>query len=198
MELGEIDIKIHKKIVTDYDELKKYVDAHRVLKHRIVCTIGSFDMLHIGHVRYLLKAKQSGDILVVGADSDPAIKRYKGEERPIIPLEERMEMLAYQVPVDLVTVIEDVDEKGNWQFGLLKAIKPDVYIAVEDSYPPEQIAEIKKHCKELKVLPRQATTSTSHTIEKAVKIRGSRVLERLKNAITDVETILEGNKKCPN
>lgn len=191
-----IDPKINRKIVTDYTELKRYVEAHRILKHKVVCTIGSFDMLHIGHVRYLIKAKQQGDILVVGTDSDCAMRKYKGDERPIIPQEERLEMLAYQVPVDFATLIDDVDDKGVWQFGLLKTLRPDVYVAVEDSYPPEQIAEIKKFCGEVKVLPRQATTSTSHTIEKAVKIRGSKVLNRLKDAIIEVETILEGERRC--
>lgn len=191
-------VEVDKKIVLDYNELKNYVDAHRILKNKIVCTIGSWDMLHIGHVRYLLKAKQAGDILVVGADSDKAIKRYKGEERPIIPENERLEMLAYQVPVDFATLVEDVDDKGNWEFELLKAIKPDIYVAVEDSYPEEQLALIRKYCGKVVVFPRQATTSTSGTIGKAVKIRGTKVLERLKNALEDIETLLEGEKRCPN
>ena len=55
-----------KSIILDYNELKKMIEAHRVLGHKIVCTVGSWDMLHIGHLRYLMKAKEQGDVLVVG------------------------------------------------------------------------------------------------------------------------------------
>ena len=64
------------KVVEDYDQLQKLVDGLRVVDNKIVVTIGSWDLLHIGHVRYLRKAKQQGDILIVGVDSDRAIKKY--------------------------------------------------------------------------------------------------------------------------
>lgn len=178
------------RVVKDYKELKKYIDAHKDLNHAIVCTIGSWDMLHIGHVRYLMEAKKHGDILIVGTDSDRALKLYKGDERPIIPEEERMEMLSYQQCVDFVTIVDDVDSDGKWQYELIKTIKPHFFVAVEDSYPQEQLDDIKKHCDDVVVLPRQATTSTSGTIEKAVKIRGSKVLTRLKETISEVEKML--------
>lgn len=178
------------KVVRDYKKLSTYIDAHKTLEHKVVCTIGSWDMLHIGHVRYLIQAKGYGDVLVVGTDSDAAIKLYKGEERPIIPEDERMEMLTYQDPVDYVTLIEDVDENGSWKYELIRTIKPHIFIAVEDSYPEEQIREMKKHCDNVIVLPRQATTSTSLTIEKAVKIRGSKMMDKLKEALDDIESMI--------
>src|SRR3989338_5131109 len=73
------------KFVPDYNRLVKIVEAWRVLGKRIVVTIGTWDMLHIGHLRFLNRAKRCGDVLVVGADSDEAVKRYKGEHRPITP-----------------------------------------------------------------------------------------------------------------
>jgi len=100
------------KIVPDYETLQKAVDGLRAVDYRIVLTIGSWDLLHIGHVRYLLKAKECGDVLVVGVDTDRAIKLYKGELRPVIPEIERTEMLSYQTCVDFVTLIDDVNEKG--------------------------------------------------------------------------------------
>ena len=127
-------------------------------------------MLHIGHVRYLNMAKEYGDVLVVGVDSDRGIKAYKGPMRPVVPEVERAEMLSYQGCVDFVTAIDDINEKGEWQYELAKAIKPDVFVAVVDSYPQEQLAEIQKHCKELVVLPRQAeNTSTSRLIQGTIK-----------------------------
>jgi len=157
-------------IVLDYSELKKIIEAHRTLGHKIVCTVGSWDMLHIGHLRYLRKAKEQGDVLIVGADSDRGIKLYKNELRPIIPQEERMEMLSYQDCVDYVTLIDDLDEQGNWQYQLVKTIKPDLFVTTDYSYSDKQVKEIREHSKEVLILARQAEkTSSTEIIERTVK-----------------------------
>jgi len=175
-----IPTDVKHKVVEDYDSLLKLVDGLRVVNNKIVVTIGSWDLLHIGHVRYLRKAKAEGDILVVGVDSDRAIKKYKGELRPVVPYEERCEMLTYQSCVDFVTPVDDVDKKGNWLYTLIKKIKPDIFVAVEDSYPPKQISEIKKYCGKLVVLPRQAErTSTTKMIQFAVKKHLDKMYELL-------------------
>ncbi len=174
--------ELAKKIVLNYQALQSQVFACRILGAKIVLTIGSWDMLHIGHARYLIKARSQGDILVVGVDSDQAIKRYKGPNRPIIPEAERREMLSYQAYVDFVTIVDDVDAQGKWQYALLRIIKPDVFVAVEGSYPEEQCREIQKHSSELIVLPRQAEKTSSTDIfnkvvkdeEMAKKLRGDR------------------------
>lgn len=159
-----------RKIIEDYGALTAFVTGLRAVQRRIVATAGSWDLLHIGHVRYLQRAKDYGDILVVGVDTDEAIRLYKGPLRPVVPYAERCEMLAYQACVDLVVPLADVDERGRWQYGLVKAIRPDVFVAVEDSYPPEQIDELKKYCRDVTVLKRQAeNTSTSNLIQNAVK-----------------------------
>lgn len=170
------------KIITDYKKLGEIISAHKILNHRVVCTIGSWDMLHIGHMRYLHRAKKEGDILVVGVDSDQGIKLYKKNElRPIIPEQERMEMLAYQDCIDYVTLVNDVDKEGSWQYRLLEAVKPDVFVAVVDSYPKEQIADIKKYVERVIQLPRQAEqTSSTKIIERTVKSHVSKLLKSLK------------------
>lgn len=176
--------KFDNKIATDYKKLVGIAEGMKKLNNRIVMTIGSWDMLHIGHVRYLIQAKMRGDILIVGVDSDAAVKLYKGPTRPIIPQSERMEMLAYQSCVDFITLIEDVDQAGNWQYGLIKDVRPDVFIAVEDSYPEEQLAELRKYCGEVVILPRQAeNTSTSKVIQDTVK----KYLDAMKENITLLE-----------
>lgn len=159
------------RIITDYQELKKLTDAHKILGHKIVCTVGSWDILHIGHLRYLIKAKELGDILVVGTDSDRGIKLYKKNQlRPIIPQEERMEMLKYQECVDYVTLVDDIDDQGKWQYELIKIIRPDFFVATPEAYPEDQIKDIKQHANEVIILPRQAQyTSTTGIIEKTVK-----------------------------
>ncbi len=159
-----------KKIILNEHELKLKVFACQALGAKVVLTIGSWDLLHIGHVRYLMKAQSFGDVLVVGTDSDRAVKLYKGEYRPIIPEQERLEMVCYLSCVDFVTTVDDVDEKGKWQYGLLRLIRPDVFVAVDDSYPPEQCVDIQKYSGELIVLPRQAeSTSSTGIIQKLIK-----------------------------
>jgi D-beta-D-heptose 7-phosphate kinase/D-beta-D-heptose 1-phosphate adenosyltransferase len=169
---------LRRKIVLDYGKLEEVVRAMRTLEHRIVVTIGSWDLFHIGHARYLLRAAAQGDILIVGVDSDAAIKRYKGELRPFICEDERCEILVYQAYVDFVTLIRDVDERGKWGYELIRRIRPDVFVAVEDSYPEQQIEDIKQFCGELVCLPRQAqNTSTSRIVEDAVKKHIGKLLE---------------------
>lgn len=172
-----------KKIILNYKKLKEIIDAYRVLGKKIVCTIGSWDMLHIGHLRYLNRARDLGDILVVGVDSDRAIKIYKKNPlRPVIPQNERMEMLSYQVFVDYVTLVEDVDKKGRWQLELIKYIRPDVFVVSDkESYPLEQRKQIRKFCGKIKVLGRQAqNTSTTAIIERTFKKRLEHIVNNAK------------------
>ena len=177
--LSDLVLTLRKKVVYDYRALAKIADGLRAAGYKIVITIGSWDMLHIGHVRYLIAGKEKGNILIVGVDSDRVVKKTKGAHRPIIPEEERMEMLSYQLPVDFVTLLDDMDEQGRWKCGLLKYIRPDVFIAVEgDSYSPEQKREIKKYCRKLVVLPRQAqNTSSTAIIQEALKKNLSAMIE---------------------
>lgn len=158
------------KYAENYEVLATVVDGFRALYRKVVVTVGTWDLLHIGHVRYLTNAKRRGDILVVGVDSDRIIKKLKGELRPVVPYNERTEMLAYQSCVDVITPIDDIDDDGNWRYGLINRIRPDVFVAEETSYTDRQLADIQEHCEELVVLPRQAqNTSTSQMIQDTVK-----------------------------
>ena len=168
------------KIIPDYQKLTEATNGLRAIGRAIVVTIGSWDGLHVGHVRYLKKAKEKGDVLVVGADSDKAIRDYKGPTRPIVNQLERMELLSHLDCVDLVTIVSDVDKKGRWRYGLIRAIRPDVFVAVRGSYPKKQLAEIGKFCERVIVLPRQAKgTSTSGYIERTLRFH----LEEMLNAL---------------
>lgn len=165
-----ISISPEEKVILNYHELSRQVEACRVQKARIVITIGTWDMIHVGQGRYLRKARSHGDLLVVGVDSDVAVKRYKGQDRPKIPQEERMEMLSYLEFVDFITLIEDVDKEGTWYYGLIKMLRPDIFVAVEDSYPEEQREIIRQFCGALIILPRQAeNTSSTRIIEKIMR-----------------------------
>jgi len=95
------------------EKIKEREDLQRVLENlkangkRIVFTNGCFDLLHIGHLRYLEKAKALGDLLVVGINNDLSVQRLKGPERPILPLAERMEILSGLECVDYVIAFDE-------------------------------------------------------------------------------------------
>lgn len=144
------------KIIFNLEEVSCVVDKIRAQKKKIVMTQGSFDMIHVGHARYLVEAKKYGDVLIVGTDSDNKIRQRKGPGRPVVPQDERLEMLTY-LPVDYVVLKHSQDPK----WGLIKVVKPDVLVIIKENYSKKEIEKIKEYCGEVKILPRMATTSTS-------------------------------------
>lgn len=110
------------RVVTEKGILRIRKQA-RADRKKVVFTNGCFDILHRGHVQYLKDAKKLGDILVVGVNSDPSVRRIKGKERPIVPLEDRMAVLASLQSVDYV-VSFDEDTPGR----LMAELIPDVLV----------------------------------------------------------------------
>lgn len=164
-----VDVKIFdadadpsNRVITGSEKLKKIIDHCRGLGFKIVLTQGTWDMVHIGHARYLREAKAHGDLLVVGVDSDKKVKARKGPDRPVVPQKERLEMISHLRSVDLV-VLKDLKDK-KWQ--LIKLVRPDVLIAVDETYKKDQLKDLKKHCGKVVVLKPQATTSTSAKIRR--------------------------------
>lgn len=183
------------KIAKDYKLVADYVKQQRQRHKKIVLTQGSFDMLHIGHARYCKEAKSYGDILIVGVDSDQKIKKRKGEDRPIVPEDERLEMLTYLTSVDLAVLKKLSAPK--WE--LIKIIKPDVLIATKETYKPEQIEELEKICGQVVILDPMAVTSTSAKIRLlqmgAAKKIESVLTNKLIRTIEEVLSELKGEKK---
>jgi D-beta-D-heptose 7-phosphate kinase/D-beta-D-heptose 1-phosphate adenosyltransferase len=144
--------------ITDYAQLQELAAHWKALGLRIVLTSGSWDMIHEGHALYLEKARSYGDLLIVGVDSDAKIRERKGPERPIVPQQERLRMLTHLRAVDIV-VLKDINQP---KWALIKAIRPDVLVATEETYTPDQISELEElYCKEVKVHSPMGTTSTS-------------------------------------
>ncbi len=175
-----------RKIISSYSEVAKLVKRYRLEGQSIVLTQGSFDMVHIGHGRYLEKAKKHGDILIVGVDDDQKIRKRKGQSRPIVPEKERLEMLSFFSSVDYV-VLKPL-KATKWQ--LIRLIKPDVLIATADTYTPDQLKKLEKICGKVVVLPYQATTSTSAKIRRLqldfVNRFSNLLSEKIDRAVKDV------------
>ena len=120
------------------DEHVAQIDADRKNGSRVVLANGCFDVLHVGHVRYLAGARELGDILVVGVNSDAQVERLKGAGRPILSAMERAELVDALEPVTYVTVFDEptVEE-------LLLVLKPDVHAKgtdyTEDTVPERDV-----------------------------------------------------------
>jgi D-glycero-beta-D-manno-heptose 1-phosphate adenylyltransferase len=176
------------KILLNYTQIPKLVKKYHQAGKKIILTAGSFDMLHIGHCRYLCAAKKHGDILFVGVDSDKKIKTRKGPDRPVVPQDERLEMLTYIHDVDHV-VLKKLSEP-KWE--LIKLIRPDVLIATADTYTPLQKNQLLEFCKKVVVLRRKATTSTSAKIRLVQIGAEKRITKSISNRlIKTIEEILE-------
>jgi len=96
-----------KEKIKEREELRKIVEGLKSEGKQIVFTNGCFDLLHVGHIRYLEKAKEIGDILIVGVNSDRSVRMIKGPERPILPEEERAEVLSGLGCIDYITLFDE-------------------------------------------------------------------------------------------
>ncbi|MGH9517164.1 MAG: adenylyltransferase/cytidyltransferase family protein [Terriglobales bacterium] len=104
------------------EELNQKVQSWRASGEKITLSNGAFDLLHVGHVRYLHAAKQLGGKLVVALNSDESVRTLKGEGRPVMPAEERAEILAALSDVDAVVIFPEPDVRA-----LVREIRPDIH-----------------------------------------------------------------------
>lgn len=114
---------------------QKTVEGWRAQGLKVALANGVFDLLHVGHVRYLEAAKQLADRLVVAVNSDASTRAYKGPGRPVIPEAERAELLRALRCTDLVLIFEEPDVRA-----VIRALKPEVHVKGTD-YTPQSIPE---------------------------------------------------------
>jgi rfaE bifunctional protein nucleotidyltransferase chain/domain len=124
-----------KSKVLDREQLRRHVSLWRAAGERIILANGCFDLLHVGHVRYLHAAKELGERLVVAVNSDDSVRALKGEGRPLMPAEERAEILAALSDVDAVVIFPEHDVRA-----LIRELRPDVQAKGTD-YTAESVPE---------------------------------------------------------
>ena len=169
-------VNFEDRLIRSLEDMTRTVTHLKGLGIPIVLTSGSFDLIHLGHVKYLQKAKEFGGVLVVGVDSDAKIRRRKGEDRPMVPEDERLELLAHQRPVDLIFLKGEDEER----WGLIKAVQPDVLVLTEDhSYTEAEQRELLEFVGRIEVVPRQASVTTSERIRQMYMHMGERLGPKL-------------------
>ena len=135
---------------------------------RIVFTNGCFDILHVGHTRYLTRARALGDVLLVAINSDRSTREIKGSTRPVVPEDERAEMLAALACVDYVTIFDDVSPRT-----LIAEILPDVLVKggdykLNEIHGRDEVERAGGRVVALPFIEGQSTTSIIEKVKKAV------------------------------
>jgi D-beta-D-heptose 7-phosphate kinase/D-beta-D-heptose 1-phosphate adenosyltransferase len=148
------------------EELLNIIKDLKLKGKRIVFTNGCFDLLHIGHIRYLEEAKTLGDVLIVGVNSDSSVQKLKGSERPILPVGERAEILSGLGCVDYITIFDELDP-----LNLISSLQPDVLVKGGD-WKKDQIVGsevVEKTGGAVVIIPFVQGASTSNQIETILK-----------------------------
>jgi D-beta-D-heptose 7-phosphate kinase/D-beta-D-heptose 1-phosphate adenosyltransferase len=152
------------------EKLKKEVEQLQREGKKVVFTNGCFDILHVGHTRYLQEAKKLGDVLIIAVNSDASTKAIKGEERPLIPEGERADVVASLEAVDYVTIFSELTP-----LELIEYIKPDILVKGGD-WAEEQVVgreSVKKWGGCVVIVPETKGASTTNIVEKILKVYGS-------------------------
>ena len=139
------------------------LDAARCEGKTIVLTNGAFDLLHVGHVRYLQGAKELADVLVVAVNSDASVRRAKGPERPVVPADERAEIVAALEAVDWVLVFEE-----DTVTEVIERLRPDIHAKGTD-YTSDNVPEaevVKRYGGRVAIVGDPKDHSTSETVER--------------------------------
>jgi D-glycero-beta-D-manno-heptose 1-phosphate adenylyltransferase len=123
-------------IVVTLDTLRPWVRTLQAQGNKIAFANGHFDLLHVGHLRYLEAARAEGNVLVVAINDDDSVARLKGPGRPVVPAAERAELLAALEPVDYVVIFQ-----GDSPAPLLSELRPDVHCKGTDYGSPERVPE---------------------------------------------------------
>lgn len=162
-EIEEYEASLHKSTsdahIKSFEDIKKIVERYRANGKKVVFTNGCFDILHVGHVKYLQEAKSFGDVLIVGLNSDASVSRLKGPKRPVNLAEDRAYILAALEAVDFVVPFEE-----DTPYELIKMIKPHTLVKGGDYEGMDVVGT--EFADELKLVDFVDGKSTTKTIQK--------------------------------
>lgn len=157
---------MRKEKVKELSELKAVRETLGKEGKKVVFTNGCFDLLHIGHIRYLRRARELGDVLIVAINSDSSVRALKGEGRPFYPQKERAEILASLEFVDYVTVFSELNPAK-----IIEALHPDVLVKGGDWRIEEVVGRdfVESYGGQVVTIPEVKGHSTSELVERIRK-----------------------------
>jgi rfaE bifunctional protein nucleotidyltransferase chain/domain len=159
--------------VVELKDLSDRCEKLRSAGKKIVATNGCFDLLHVGHVRYLQAARALGDVLIVGLNGDSSVHELKGAGRPITTQSDRAEILAALACVDLVTIFPEIRATK-----FLAAVRPAVYVKggdyTSETLDEEELTILKEIDAAIRLIPFETGYSTSGLVEQICKSRSEK------------------------
>jgi len=155
-----------KEKIKQREDLRRIVEDLKMKGNRVVFTNGCFDLLHVGHIRYLEGARSLGDILVVGVNSDRSVRNLKGPNRPILPEEERAEILSGLESVNYITIFDEPTP-----LELISFLQPHILVKGGDWTKETTVGKevVERSGGEVVILPFIEGSSTSNLIESILK-----------------------------
>jgi D-glycero-beta-D-manno-heptose 1-phosphate adenylyltransferase len=175
------------RFVPEHKDLTNLINALRSMDCIIGLTIGVWDLIHIGHAKYIAEGKKAAAklypdinhvIMIVGVDTDELTKQRKGPDRPIVPQDERIAMLGHLRAVDVITLQYEIDQL----YGL---VCPDVQIVSTSTKDlPPDLEKVRCHCGNLVNLPPQAETSTTARVRRLTLDGAANVLLKVEKGLT--------------
>jgi rfaE bifunctional protein nucleotidyltransferase chain/domain len=156
------------KILT-WKELKREVERLRGEGKKIAFTNGCFDILHVGHIRYLREERQTADLLILALNSDASVRTLKGEKRPLVPQTERAEVVASLMSVDYVTLFDEATP-----LRLIEYLRPDILVKGGD-WQEDQIVgrdAVRSWGGRVVICAMTEGASTTNIVEKILQVHG--------------------------
>ena len=151
------------------EQLKSEMERLRQGGKKIAFTNGCFDILHVGHTRYLRDARKTGDVLILALNSDASVRAIKGEKRPLVPEAERADVVASLEAVDYVTIFDELTP-----LELIEFLQPDVIVKGGD-WSEENVVgrqSVRKWGGKVVIIPETKGASTTNIVEKIIKTYG--------------------------
>jgi rfaE bifunctional protein nucleotidyltransferase chain/domain len=145
------------------EDLVSILDSVRENNKKIVFTNGCFDLLHAGHIQYLNQARQLGDVLIVAVNSDRSVKALKGNNRPILPEQDRLVIIASLCFVNYVVLFDE-----DTPYDVISVLKPDILVKGGDYKPEDVVGKdiVEEYDGEVVIIPYEENKSTTDIIEK--------------------------------
>jgi D-beta-D-heptose 7-phosphate kinase/D-beta-D-heptose 1-phosphate adenosyltransferase len=157
------------KKILSWESLKNEVERRRREGQKIAFTNGCFDILHLGHVRYLREARKTGDFLILALNSDASVRAIKGDKRPLVPQGARAEVVAALEAVDYVTLFDETTP-----LKLIEYLRPD-YLVKGGDWREEDVVgggAVRSWGGRVVLIPMVEGTSTTDIVEKVLRVFG--------------------------
>jgi rfaE bifunctional protein nucleotidyltransferase chain/domain len=150
--------------------LRQEIDRLKAEGKKIAFTNGCFDILHVGHVRYLRDARKTGDVLILALNSDTSVRAIKGDKRPLVPEDERADVLAALEFINYITLFDELTP-----LALIEYLQPDVIVKGGD-WAEENVVgrdSVRRWGGKVVIIPETPGASTTNIVEKIIKVYGN-------------------------